>query len=351
VSEDVWAAQDTDPDAIEAAMRDLLYRRHAENEALVPARVLNLVVIVDRDWKGEIANRLERVGRYQASRTVLCAVERGRTSLDAVATVNYEEPEAGGLGVVREHVEVDIGPVHLARIETVVDPLLASEMPTIAWAPHGHDDAITRLLPLIDVILLDSDDLSDPVDAFHRAEQLSRHAYIVDLAWLRTTPWRERLAASFDLPPRLAALRHMVGLQVRHKDHSTASALLLAGWLASRLEWQCAPLAEVDGGVMRGVAQRQGGEVSLEMHTFAQQAPGLGGVTVTCEQGTWLSLQRGDGGLDAEEQLRGSSQRAWKILGASRGEGGILGEGVRQALLRDPTYNPALEAARELCPV
>ena len=29
-------------------------------------------------------------------------------------------------------------------------------------------------------------------------------------------------------------------------------------------------------------------------------------------------------------------------MGASRGEGGILGEGVRQALLRDPTYRPAL---------
>jgi hypothetical protein len=34
------------------------------------------------------------------------------------------------------------------------------------------------------------------------------------------------------------------------------------------------------------------------------------------------------------------------VLGASRGEGGILGEGVRQALLRDPTYRPALGCAR-----
>ena len=41
-------------------------------------------------------------------------------------------------------------------------------------------------------------------------------------------------------------------------------------------------------------------------------------------------------------------EREWTVLGASRGEGGILGEGVRQALLRDPTYGPALGAAREL---
>jgi hypothetical protein len=36
------------------------------------------------------------------------------------------------------------------------------------------------------------------------------------------------------------------------------------------------------------------------------------------------------------------------VLGASRGEGGILGEGIRQALLRDPSYAPALAAADAL---
>ena len=76
-------------------MRELLRQRHAANEALAPARVLNLVVVVDREWKGEIANRLERVGRYHASRTILCTVEEGRTTLDAIASVCYEEPRRG----------------------------------------------------------------------------------------------------------------------------------------------------------------------------------------------------------------------------------------------------------------
>jgi glucose-6-phosphate dehydrogenase assembly protein OpcA len=351
VNEDVWSKQDTDPDEIEAAMRGLLFRRHAENEALIPVRVMNLVVIVDRQWKGEIANRLERVGRYQASRTLLCAVEEGRTTLDAVASVSYDEPNAGGIGLVREHVEIDLGPEHLAAIETIVDPVLAGEMPTIAWAPHGHSDAIRRMLPLIDVILLDSDDLPDPVDAFARAKRLCGGAYVVDLAWLRTTPWRERLAASFDLPQRLAALRRIAKLEVRHQDMSVASGLLLAGWLASRLSWDVEPLVAQGPGVMRGSAHRDGGDVALCMRTFDQMAPGLAGVTVTGERGSSLSLQRGDGGLDAEERIFDGPLREWKILGASRGEGGILGEGVRQALLRDPTYNPALVAAQDLCPL
>jgi hypothetical protein len=38
------------------------------------------------------------------------------------------------------------------------------------------------------------------------------------------------------------------------------------------------------------------------------------------------------------------------LPGASRGETGILGEGIRQSLLRDPTYEPALKAAEAMLP-
>ncbi|HET9102143.1 MAG TPA: glucose-6-phosphate dehydrogenase assembly protein OpcA [Solirubrobacteraceae bacterium] len=350
MSQDVWAAQGTNPDAIEAALRDLLRRRHAENEDLAPARVLNLVVILDRDWKGEISNRLERVGRYHASRTVVCVVEDGRTGLDASATVSYEDSAPGRIGVIRELVEIDLGPGHLEALQTIVDPVLASEMPTVVWSPHGHEDAVRRLLSLTDVILLDSDDQPDPAEAFARADALCRDVYVVDLAWLRTTPWRERIAASFDLSRRVQGLWRMDELEVRHQQSSTASGLLLAGWLASRLGWDTAQTAPRDGGDLVGTVGRQDGTVTVRLRPQAQSAPGLGGVTVSCRDGLELSLQRGDGGLDAREVDASGSERRWKILGASRGEGGILGEGVRQALLRDPTYDPALRAARELCP-
>lgn len=349
MSEDVWSAQDTNPDAIDAALRELLRERHAANEALAPARVLNLVVIVDREWKGEIANRLGQVGRYHASRTVLCAVEEKRTALDAVATVSYEEPKPGSLGVMRENVEIDLGPEHVPALRTIVDPVLINEVPTVLWSPHGHPEAVQALLPLIDVMLLDSEDLEDPVEAFARADQLRRHTYIVDLAWLRTTPWRERLAASFDLPIRLESLRRMVELQVSYRQGSMASALLLAGWLCSRLHWQHSRLAG-DNGRVAGRARAHEGDVVVSLQTVEQAAPGLAGVTVTCADGRRLSLQRAAGGLDARVERPEGGERRWKILGASRGEGGILGEGVRQALLRDPTYLPALKAACELAP-
>lgn len=348
MSEDVWAEQDTNPDDIEVALRDLLRQRHAANENLAPARVLNLVVIVDREWKGEIANRLERVGRYHASRLVLCAVQDGRHTLDAVARVSYDEP-ASGRGVIHEIVEIDCGPEHLLDLQTIVDPVLVGEIPTVVWSPHGHDEAVRALQGLMDVMLVDSDDLPDPADAFDRVDSLREHAYVVDLAWLRTTPWRERLAASFDLPSRMAALHQIAELEIRHQERSSASGLLLAGWMASRLGWRRARLC---GGIgmFTGSLGRDEGDVTVALRAFEQESPGLVGVTVSCAEGTSLALQRGSGGLDAVERDRAGEQRDWKILGASRGEGGILGEGVRQALLRDPTYVPALDAARELCP-
>ncbi len=57
----------------------MLSERHAEHAGYMPARVLNLVCVVDRAWSGEIANRLRNVGDSHASRTIVCAVEPGRT--------------------------------------------------------------------------------------------------------------------------------------------------------------------------------------------------------------------------------------------------------------------------------
>ncbi|MDQ6804514.1 MAG: glucose-6-phosphate dehydrogenase assembly protein OpcA [Actinomycetota bacterium] len=350
MTEDVWTDRDTTPDAIDAALRAMLRERHAANHALVPARVLNLVVVVDRSWKGEIANRLERVGRYHASRTILCAVEPGRATLDARVVMSYEEPSGDGLGVILEQVEIDLGDVHLANLESVVDPIRAAEIPTMIWCPHGHPEAIESLLPITDVILLDSDGGPDTPAALARAAELLKSVYVVDLAWLRTTPWRERLAATFDPPVRRELLWQIGLMAARHQATSTASASLLAGWLASRLGWAPTPLRST-GRELRGVAHAGDREVEIQLDSSDQLVPGLTGVTVAVPDGWLLSLDRASGGLCARRRSEDGTESTWKVVGASRGEGGILGEGVRQALLRDPTYGPALLCARSFCPV
>src|SRR3954465_14583271 len=234
VREDTWSGRDPNPDAIDSALRGLLREGHAANRALAPARVLNLIVVVDRACKDAIARRLEHVGRYEASRTILCTVEDGRRTLDATVVMSYTEPSDGGLGLVHEKVEIEIGPDHLSHLDTIVDPVLASELPTALWGAPGHERGVQALLGKVDVLLLDSGQLDEPRAGLARAAELARAAYVVDLAWLRTTPWRERLASSFDPPDRMARLQDLESVSIRHRPGSGASGLLLAGWLASR---------------------------------------------------------------------------------------------------------------------
>jgi hypothetical protein len=78
--------------------------------------------------------------------------------------------------------------------------------------------------------------------------------------------------------------------------------------------------------------------------------PGLAGLELKTASGQLLRLDRGPGGLHAYSRDPQGKEREWTILGASRGEAGILGEGIRQALLRDPSYAPALHAAAKMAP-
>ncbi|HVW18556.1 MAG TPA: glucose-6-phosphate dehydrogenase assembly protein OpcA, partial [Solirubrobacteraceae bacterium] len=226
----VWSEQDTSPSRIDEALRELLRERHAEDAASVPARVLNLVVVVDGAWSGEVANRLRHVGRFHPSRTIVCQVERGRTTLDATASIAAEETVAPDEPpAMRELVVVRCAPHHLRRIDRLVDPLVVTDLPTMVWAPHGHDEAVDALLALAQVVLLDSVDGDDVAEALARARRLSEQVYVVDLAWLRSTPWRERVAAAFDPPALRPRLGEIAGVGVRHHPWSRAAGLLLVG--------------------------------------------------------------------------------------------------------------------------
>jgi glucose-6-phosphate dehydrogenase assembly protein OpcA len=311
--------------------------------------------VIDREWKGEIVNRLDRVGRYHASRTIVCEVEAGRQAIDASAVISGDGSTDGSTAVMHETVEMVIGPQHLRRLDTVIDPIIVSELPTVLWSPHNLDEGVEALLEMVDVILIDSDDptqFDGPGAGLRRAEELTEAVYVVDLAWLRTIPWRERLAAGFDPPSRRHELADLDRVVVRHQDGSVVSALLLSGWLSAQLDWVPGALVNCGAGAREGAATKSGSAVSVDFEFDPVDLPvrGIAGVTVGGAGGWELSLDRRRGGMTAREVESGGATREWHVLGASRGEGGILGEGVRQALLRDPTYAPALTMARRFCP-
>jgi glucose-6-phosphate dehydrogenase assembly protein OpcA len=361
----VWSAEGTTPGAIEAAVRELVKLRHDENGGLAPSRALNMVTFVESRYSGEISNRLEHVGRYHASRLVVISYDPHRTRLDARVVVSSEdEPAAGELGLLRETVTVEIGERHLDDLVTIVDPLVVTDLATLLWSPHGHPEAVDALLELAQTVLVDSLDEPSWREAVERACELRERAYVVDLAWLRSTPWRERVAAAFDSPTMRAELAQIETVAVRHHPDSTVAAMLLVGWLASRLGWDVSPLSS-SGRCLTGTASAfapdddalsdtdpaRSPTIAIRLEQAPeQQVRGLEGVAIATASGRRLSLRRGTGGLRARGRDADGREREWTILGASRGESGILGEGIRQSLLRDPTYGPALAAAETMTP-
>ncbi len=346
--EDVWREDDTTPGAVESALRKMFAERHKEERAYVPARVMNMVVIADKEFRGEIENRLVRVGRYHPSRLIFVAVESGRQRLSATVRIGtVDAPRAGAISVGRERVELTIGDRHVAKLDTIVDPLVVSDLATMVWAPHGHPGAVDALRRLAQIVLIDSQDEPDVEAALTRADDLSDDTYVVDLAWLRSTPWRERIAAAFDSPRRRPELRAIAGVTVRHREDSLASALLFCGWLSSRLGWEPGALSQARGN-FSGFCHTRRQDIKIRLEPVEMSSPGLAGVTIEMASGAAVSLDRAPGGLRAMRRERNGAERAWIVMGASRGEGGILGEGVRQALLRDPTYRPALQSAEAM---
>jgi Glucose-6-phosphate dehydrogenase subunit C-terminal domain/Glucose-6-phosphate dehydrogenase subunit N-terminal domain len=357
-AEVLWSEEGTTPDAIEAALRRLLSEKHAQNGGYVPARVLNMLVFVEDRYSTEVAERLGGVGRYHASRTVVLSYAPDRESLNARVSVASEgEPGPETLALVRETAVVEIGERHLDDLPTIADPLVVSDLPTLLWSPYDHPEAADALLGLAQATLIDSIEAPTWSEAIARACALSEQAYVVDLAWLRSTPWRERTAAVFDPADMREALRELRTLEIRHHPDSTVAAMLLVGWLASRLGWELdrSQIAKRPGrdGLLIGRARAAGGaDIDLRLRAAPElQVPGLAGISLSSSGGLELSLDRGPGGLHAHRRDGDHGpERAWTLLGASRGERGILGEGIRQALLRDPTYAPALHAAEAMLP-
>ena len=252
------------------------------------ARVLNLVAVVDREWRGEIENRLARVGRYHPSRTIICAVEPGRTTLDACGHDRERQPGRARAEPRARHDRR--GREHLAHLDAIVDPILVSGLhdrrvvaarPSrggrlAAAARRRRAARLRRTSPTIATSLA-------------RVSELAERAYVVDLAWLRSTPWRERVAFTFDPAEWRPELEHISAVTVRHGADSAVAALLLVGWLASRLGWEPAVLA-ADGDGRADAAGRaaSGGDVrgDAASRSTGLDVPGLAGLTLETTSGT-----------------------------------------------------------------
>jgi hypothetical protein len=155
--------------------------------------------------------------------------EDPRDELDADVTVVCFPNESLGREVCAEVITLRLNGPRAEAPASVVLPLLVSDLPVfLRWRgePPFGERPFEELVGVVDRLVVDSGEWDDPPGGLRLLESHLDLVAVSDLAWARTAPWRVAVAA---LWPEVADAR---SVRVAGPE---ADAILLAGWLGSRL--------------------------------------------------------------------------------------------------------------------
>ncbi len=123
----------------------------------------------------------------------------------------------------------------------IVENLIPEELPSWIWWNGYLDEAKPMLNKLASSgrrLILDSA-LGDPYYCLELLKSKTcKDQAINDLNWLRLRSWRESLAMVFDPPKRREILQNIVNIDIDFEGENPVQGLLLAGWIADRLNWK-----------------------------------------------------------------------------------------------------------------
>ena len=228
---------------------------HSDDDArgVTRACTMNLVVYADHtEDRHAIGDMLTLVNGVHPGRVVLLVANREAAAprLGAEASVRCRMLGANQI-VCGEQVTLEADGSALATANTAVAPLLLPDVPVFLWwkdIPHYEDRLFNALADLADRVVIDSAAFDNPHNDTQRlAEVLGSHhefGYFSDLNWGRLTSWRTLLASFWDVADCLPHLANIDRVTVEYdppdsnKNEIAAQALLVVGWLASRLGWE-----------------------------------------------------------------------------------------------------------------
>ena len=279
-SEDASQRTEVAPDRIEAALSER-WRKLAEAAALTHGRPVTRAILWNVILTGppDVTRTLvdELVSESPTRAIVVAEPASGDGLLHAYVETNIARHGTGSVGADEVTLEVggqgETARQSLSRIPSVVRSLLVPDSKTaLAWigTPPPADHVSRGLIGEVDRLILDtrrlsSDDGERGLEALLALSHRHQHLELADLAWLGISPLRGLCAALFDPPcdpGPLAELDEVVvtsgvpGVQAR--------ALLMLGWLGSRLGWK--ELVSVPGDTRRfSVTREDGGRVMLHI--------------------------------------------------------------------------------------
>jgi hypothetical protein len=218
------------------------------DESSVRLRVLNFVAIGREEEAERFEAVMQRLPRHHPCRAILATTAVGRSAVEAMISARclYER---GAPEVCSEEVRLTAGPQQERELASAVLALLVPEIPIATWLigvaePRAYVAA--EALEASDALLADSGE-GEPGPMLRELMQAEREhdLRVFDLAWGRTETWRELTAQFFDGGDRLRELASIQSIEIKgYRGRASSEAMLLAGWLVSRLGLS---LADLDG--------------------------------------------------------------------------------------------------------
>jgi len=216
--------------------------------------VLNLLVYVDDRRLERVADEaLIDVTLRHPSRVLLMTGEAGAAQAAMAAHVisRCTLPTGNSKQVCCEQVMLTATGTQVNELPSAAASLLLSDLPVYLWwcaAPAFDNRVFRRLSDLADRIVIDLGRSHAVLDDLIRLGGIikanSRRSSFSDLSWSRLTAWRKLLAGFYDVAEyrslfgRLSSVRLVYAPPEAGREQIAADALLLLGWLASRLGWQ-----------------------------------------------------------------------------------------------------------------
>jgi glucose-6-phosphate dehydrogenase assembly protein OpcA len=342
--------------------------------ALMRASTLNLIAIAETPQDAErIEATVSGLTEFTPSRTVIL--------------VRSGAPKGGGLGVrvsVHEHglgkgqAAIRFESVTIAAkrgsddlLASITSPLLVPELPDFLWVPRGEiagNTLLNNLLEIADRVIVDTSRLEDPGINLHFLAGLAQEPKpapkATDLVWARLTSWRQLIAQFFDqssTQPCLDCIDEVTilyGTSDAEGRTGLTAGLLIAGWLATRLEWR-APgelVTTKDGWrlTLRAGPRGRSREVLLSLRpTDAPAARGcLGAVTLkgtgACP-GEFTVERTNDVGITTTSETPTIPRVSRLVYVRVPDDGSLLSQELRN-FTGDPIYEEALVFAADLWP-
>lgn len=218
------------------------------------AQVVNLIVKAESYTAANEHTRvIDSITGQHPARVIMMTTDTSDENMPVQAwvSIHCQLPPSGGRQVCAEQVWVASGSHSMRQLPAAVIPLLLPELPVFLWWPRGapFDEYVFRqLADSLNRLIVDSATFENPEGTLSKMSgRLKRdwpHVACTDTNWGRLTRWRELIAQFFDgapLRPYLDRIGEVV-IDYAMPQHSNVvnrvQALLLTGWLASRLGWE-----------------------------------------------------------------------------------------------------------------